>query len=114
MDSSDGLADAVIQICHNSQAGAVIESTQIPLPEAFHSWLSKEQALEYALYGGEDFELVLCMPKEVAEKFVQTLGNNAAIVGTITSEPTVILREPDKKIPIEFSHLIGDFSILVS
>lgn len=99
MDSSDGLADAVIQICRNSKVGAVVESTQIPLPEAFHSWLTKEQALEYALYGGEDFELVLCMPKEVAEKFVQTLGKNAALVGTITNESTVILRNQDKKNP---------------
>ncbi|MUG97437.1 thiamine-phosphate kinase [Scytonema sp. UIC 10036] len=99
MDSSDGLADAIIQICRNSKVGAVVESTQIPLPEAFHSWLTKEQALEYALYGGEDFELVLCMPKEVAEKFVQILGKNAAIVGTTTNESTVILRDQDKKNP---------------
>ncbi|KYC36140.1 thiamine monophosphate kinase [Scytonema hofmannii PCC 7110] len=99
MDSSDGLADAVIQICRNSKVGAVVESTQIPLPEAFHSWLTKEQALEYALYGGEDFELVLCMPEEVAEKFVETLEKNAAIVGTITNESTVILRDQDKKNP---------------
>jgi thiamine-monophosphate kinase len=99
MDSSDGLADAIIQICSNSKVGAIVESTQIPLPEVFHSWLTKEQALEYALYGGEDFELVLCMPKEVAERFVQTMGNHTAIVGTITSESAVLLRDEDKKNP---------------
>lgn len=99
MDSSDGLADAVVQICRASRVGAVVERTQISLPIAFNHWLTTEQALEYALYGGEDFELVLCLPKEVAFSLVQQLGKGAAVVGTITEESTVILRDQHKKIP---------------
>lgn len=99
MDSSDGLADAVVQICRASRVGAVVEWTQISLPIAFNHWLTTEQALEYALYGGEDFELVLCLPKEVAFSLVQQLGKGAAVVGTITEESTVILRDQHKKIP---------------
>ncbi len=62
MDSSDGLADAILQICRASSVGAVLEARQIPLDATFHHWLTPEKALEYALYGGEDFELVLCLP----------------------------------------------------
>jgi thiamine-monophosphate kinase len=51
MDSSDGLADAVIQICHASGVGAILVMDQIALPTAWENWLTKEQALEYALYG---------------------------------------------------------------
>ena len=99
MDSSDGLADAVLQICRASQVGAVIESSKIPLPSAFEEWLTPEKALEYALYGGEDFELVLCLPLEPALKLVQKLGAGAAIIGTITPGPTVILHNAKAEIP---------------
>jgi thiamine-monophosphate kinase len=34
------------------------------------------------LYGGEDFELVLCMPLSLAEKFVNQLSG-AVIIGEI-------------------------------
>lgn len=99
MDSSDGLADAVVQISRASGVGAVIESTRIPLPIAFQHWLTKEQALEYALYGGEDFELVLCLPKEPASVLVKQLGKNAAIIGTIVEGSTVLLSDPNKTNP---------------
>ena len=89
MDSSDGLADAVLQLCKASSVGATIERQNIPMPSAFTNWLSQNQALDYALYGGEDFELVLCLPPEPAEALVQQLGNGAAVIGTITSDLTI-------------------------
>ncbi|MDZ8186502.1 MAG: thiamine-phosphate kinase [Nostoc sp. ChiSLP02] len=99
MDSSDGLADAVIQICRASGVGAVLELRQIPIPSAFNHWLTPEQALEYALYGGEDFELVLCLPQESALALVKHLGGSAAIVGTITPGSTILLHDEQKKFP---------------
>jgi thiamine-monophosphate kinase len=98
MDSSDGLADAILQICRASNVGAILEWQKIPLPKAFENWLTPAQALEYTLYGGEDFELILCLPNQFAEKLVQ-LGNNAAIIGKITSDLQVILHNGDNKIP---------------
>lgn len=99
MDSSDGLADAVVQICRSSGVGAVLELEQISLPKAFEGWLTKQQALKYALYGGEDFELVLCLPKQVAQELVDNLGNGATVVGTITDTTTVILHDKNNKFP---------------
>jgi len=99
MDSSDGLADAVIQICRASGVGAVLEFRQISLPTAFNNWLTPEQALQYALYGGEDFELVLCLPQESASAFVKHLGEGAAIVGKITRGSTILLHDEQKKFP---------------
>ncbi|MEB3338825.1 MAG: thiamine-phosphate kinase [Leptolyngbyaceae bacterium] len=93
MDSSDGLADAIVQICQASGVGARVERSQIPIPAALQEWLSAEQALEWALYGGEDFELVLCLPLQAAEELVNNLGQGAAIVGTITSEPEILLTD---------------------
>ncbi|MBR8829166.1 MAG: thiamine-phosphate kinase [Gomphosphaeria aponina SAG 52.96 = DSM 107014] len=87
MDSSDGLADAVLQICGCSGVGAEIEADAIPKVET----LSPELALEWALYGGEDFELVLCLPKQPALALVELLGPRAAVIGKITPSQKVIL-----------------------
>nr|WP_225225860.1 thiamine-phosphate kinase [Komarekiella delphini-convector] len=109
MDSSDGLADAVMQICRASGVGAILERSQIFLPTAFEHWLTKEQALEYALYGGEDFELVLCLPQKPAYDLVQQLGQSAAIVGRITSQSTVMLHDEEEKFPDQVLSLSQGF-----
>ncbi len=98
MDSSDGLADAVLQLCKASGVGAKIERQNIPTPSAFTNWLSQSQALDYALYGGEDFELVLCMPTVQAQLLVQQL-RNAAIIGTITEKQDVVLCDFSQQSP---------------
>lgn len=92
MDSSDGLADAVIQICRASQVGAIVDAAPIPLPAGLAASVGREQALEWALYGGEDFELVLCLSPNLAQDLVDCLGKSAAIVGEIIAEPAVHLK----------------------
>lgn len=94
MDSSDGLADAVVQICRESGVGAEIDRNLIPIPEALCRMVGSERALEWALYGGEDFELVLCLPREVADGFVRRLGGNAAAIGRIMRDRDAIVIDP--------------------
>ena len=110
MDTSDGLADAVLQVCRASGVGAELDCTQIPLPAGLDKWIAPEQAIEWALYGGEDFELLLCLPIEFAQKLVQKLAG-AKIVGTITTEAIVVLKDsaglyPDEILSIDkgFQH----------
>jgi thiamine-monophosphate kinase len=79
------------------------------MPAAFGHWLTQEQALEYALYGGEDFELVLCLPQESAIALVQHLGQGAAIVGNITPGLTVLLHDEQKKSPDQVLSLSQGF-----
>ncbi len=111
MDSSDGLADAILQICRCSHVGAKIERSWIPIPKALSQIVSPEQALNWALYGGEDFELVLCLALEKAQSLVKRLGYGAAIVGTITNDTDVCLVDdpgnyPDKHLTLNqgFQH----------
>lgn len=91
MDSSDGLADAVYQIATASGTGARIEADKIPILPALLDWVPKPKALEWALFGGEDFELVLCLPPAIAQALVAKLGPMSAIIGTITKETGVCL-----------------------
>jgi thiamine-monophosphate kinase len=89
MDSSDGLANAIVQICRCSGVGARIERQAIPLSPFLLSLVAPETALEYALYGGEDFELVLCLPPRLAQTLIKKIGPEAAIIGEIVSDRRV-------------------------
>jgi thiamine-monophosphate kinase len=111
MDSSDGLADAIVQICQASAVGAKIERNSIPIPPALNQLVPADRALEWALYGGEDFELVLCLPAAIAQKLVNQLGAGAAIVGKISSHAGVWLTDkagiyPDQQLALSqgFQH----------
>jgi thiamine-monophosphate kinase len=91
MDTSDGLADAVLQICRASAVGAMIEIDRLPMEKAIAHLVSAPEALNWTLYGGEDFELVLCLPEEKARLLVEKLGNGATIFGKIRSGTEVKL-----------------------
>ena len=99
MDSSDGLADAVLQICRASGVGAQIDRHQIPIPAGLSGWVGDEQAMKWALYGGEDFELVLCLPIDLAVRLVDQL-DQSAMIGITTVQPDVWL--------VDSSHTYAD------
>ncbi|MCC3576005.1 MAG: thiamine-phosphate kinase [Microcoleus sp. PH2017_40_RAT_O_B] len=93
MDSSDGLADAIIQVCRASGVGANVDRQKIPIPPIFSQLVSPETALDWALYGGEDFELVLFLPIANAELLVEKIGNGAAIIGMTTDSTDIWLTD---------------------
>ena len=89
MDSSDGLADAILQICKNSGVGATINLSNLAIFSGLIKLAGLEKAQEWLFYGGEDFELVLCLPVNFATQLVAKLGDDAAIIGTVTSNPKI-------------------------
>lgn len=101
MDSSDGLADAVIQVCQASRVGAILERSRLPIPPGLVEWVGLPQATHWTLYGGEDFELVLFLPLKIAQKLVAQLGDGAAIIGRTTLDPAVFLADAGGKPPYE-------------
>ena len=82
MDSSDGLANALLQISSSSQIGIDVVRSQIPLPLGLKATVGADTALEWALYGGEDFELVLCLSFELAKELAK--AGVVSIIGTTT------------------------------
>lgn len=107
MDSSDGLADAVIQICRQSQVGANLLRSRLPLPPHLSDVVGQSKAENWTLYGGEDFELVLSLPADVANGFVKQLPSSQ-VIGQTTLEPEVwLIDDVDYGTDIELEQTLG-------
>lgn len=91
MDSSDGLADAILQICNSSSVGAEIYLNEIPIFDGIIKVGTEKKALQWVLYGGEDFELVLCIPENFAQNLLKKLDTGATIIGKITNDNKINL-----------------------
>jgi len=71
IDCSDGLINSINLICWASKTGAIIDTTKIPLSKQLsaYSLLTNTSALDYALYGGEDYELIFTSNKTLSNYF---------------------------------------------
>ena len=94
MDSSDGLANAVLHLCQASGVGVVLNADQLPIDPDLVAWVGTEKARDWCLYGGEDFELVLCLPESMAQVLQGHLGPEGKLLGYLTADPAVKLQLP--------------------
>jgi thiamine-monophosphate kinase len=62
IDVSDGLGGDLEKLCVASGCGAEIEAAALPVSDALTGAVGRELAREYALTGGEDFELLFTVP----------------------------------------------------
>ncbi|HEX6512532.1 MAG TPA: thiamine-phosphate kinase [Chloroflexota bacterium] len=67
MDISDGLLADLGKLCAASSAGARVFADRVPVAEAVQRLLPNK-ALELALTGGEDYELLACGPADMLEE----------------------------------------------
>lgn len=108
IDVSDGLGSEINHICNESNVGACIFYDTIPLSE---NTVQSAKALqmdahEFALYGGEDFELVFTI-KNNAIPFLKKEFNDFSVVGEILPKKMgVYIKKQEQKIPIKrgFDH----------
>jgi thiamine-monophosphate kinase len=85
IDISDGLSSDLAHICEKSGVGARIYSEVLPCSRSLHAAeddLSKTP-MQYALSGGEDYELLLTAPAR-NKKRLQALGIPLTEIGEIT------------------------------
>ncbi len=78
IDNSDGLARCLIEICGASNVGARIYLSRIPL--------AKGADLDDALNGGEDYNLILTVPKIKAGSI-----KNGVVIGETTRSKKIVL-----------------------
>jgi thiamine-monophosphate kinase len=83
IDVSDGLSTDLEHICQESHVGAEIEAEAIPRAQVGLG--KKRVALELALHGGDDYELLFtsaaAVPSEVAGVRVTRIGRTTQSAG---------------------------------
>ena len=108
IDISDGLASEIKHICNQSKVGALIETVHLPITLETRQIAERfgEEPDSYALFGGDDYELLFTVPldqiKDLEEK-------PFTVIGTI-QEPELgihLLYEDGGTMPLEgngFTH----------
>ncbi len=95
IDLSDGLASEVHHLCRASGVGARLEAALLPIHVQTFKAAERfgDRPETYALYGGEDYELLFALPKDEAKKLSE---DSFAIVGTVTeANEGVVLASPE-------------------
>lgn len=111
IDISDGLGAEVHHICRRSAVGARIDATSIPMRDTVRAAANdlKQDPLQFALSGGEDFELLFSIAPEKVADLKQT-GLDCYPVGRIVPQSEgVVLVRPDggrTSLPGGYEHFI--------
>ena len=87
IDTSDGLSTDLGHICDESSVGAVIDQSALPA-------VSSEDGLQFALHGGEDYELLFTAPlnRRIPR---QIAGTPITRIGEITRARQIKLKTHD-------------------
>ena len=84
IDISDGLISDLNQICKSSQVSARVEIDRVPIEPMVKAEFS-ERALELALSGGEDYELLFTARAEVIDRVKRAASCPITVIGEIVA-----------------------------
>ena len=104
-DSSDGLIESIRGICYSSNCQAVLSKNSILKdPE----WPKDSTWTDWVLDGGEDYELILSLPREWAEALSKQF-KSAKIIGFIKEGEPNIYWDNLEEVSIKQSNLFRHF-----
>lgn len=94
IDISDGVASEVNHICSSSGVGAEVFVAAIPIGMETRRVADEygDDVDTYALFGGEDYELIFTAPRELTEKMDPESFN---VIGRITADTEVVAKMAD-------------------
>ncbi|SIS65312.1 thiamine-phosphate kinase [Salimicrobium flavidum] len=111
-DVSDGIASEANEIASASGVTVHVDRELLPISESLRS-VYPEKAVEWALSGGEDFELLGTVSEQEKEELLRTAEHmkmRVTFIGTITSSdaPRVLIHSGEKAetlLPTGYTHL---------
>lgn len=89
LDLSDGLAGDLGHICERSQVGARVIAANLPIASENRALAQQAHGSEwhFALFGGEDYELLFTVPAAEAEALAQGIaretGTQVSVIGQV-------------------------------
>ncbi|GAL58537.1 thiamine-monophosphate kinase [Pseudescherichia vulneris NBRC 102420] len=89
IDLSDGLISDLGHILQASECGAMIDVDALPYSDALHRHVDPDQALRWALGGGEDYELCFTVPelnRGALEVAIGQLGIPYTCIGRMSAD----------------------------
>jgi len=89
LDISDGLVQDLGHILTASGCGADLHIKNLPLSDELLAYVSANQAQDYALNGGEDFELCFTLPPHLitqAQAYSQAQDIPLTVIGSVSAE----------------------------
>ncbi len=107
IDISDGLSQDLGHICKASAVGALLQESRIPVNSTARLIADELQddALGFAISGGEDYQLLFTISKEEHEKIAD--NRDIAIIGEITPKDSGLLLKDIYGITIDLTALPG-------
>jgi thiamine-monophosphate kinase len=96
IDISDGLVADLQHVCRASRVGARIEADRVPIAPAVKAGFG-ERALELALTGGEDYELIFTASAECMEKVSRAAPFPVYVIGEIVTDDEHRVRLVDNR-----------------
>jgi thiamine-monophosphate kinase len=116
IDISDGIAGDVGHLAAAGDVRILIDASCVPIHPAVHVLAQDlDDALDIALTGGEDYELLFTAPSGAVERlrelFVATFGVTLTCIGSVHDGAGIMLRDFDRRVsPLEqkgFDHFGG-------
>ena len=107
IDISDGLLADLNHILTCSKVGATIFPEKLPLSEEIREYIVLEKANQFALMGGDDYELCFTVSpdkKQAAETALTTVGCRYTCIGTIDTNPGLYLETANGR---QVANIIG-------
>jgi thiamine-monophosphate kinase len=105
IDISDGLFADAAKLALASGAGVRIDIERLPLSDALRATCAPEQALQYALAGGDDYELCFTLPPAAQPELIARAaqcGTEVTCIGVIESTMGARLFEHGRPVQREF------------
>jgi thiamine-monophosphate kinase len=86
IDISDGLASEVHHLCNASGTGALVYEHNLPVEHSTARIAEElsDHVADYALFGGEEYELLFALPEDEYKK-LEHLTPDVTIVGRVQS-----------------------------
>jgi thiamine-monophosphate kinase len=102
IDVSDGLGSEVTHICEESKTGARIDFSSIPISDKTSESAQKLglDSYDFALYGGEDFELVFTIPAGHIEGLKKKFTDFSVVGEILDAQDGIFILKNGKKMPV--------------